>query len=330
MAKNKFKIKKSWIKWILIIAILVIVGILYVPTLEKKEAKEEPVAPVSVPQVETGAQFGDLMKINYVLSYTNGTVVDTNNETLAKKYSIGTYTKGPYSFILGQSGKLLGQNGEVKAFDDALKGLEVGDKKTLEINPSEKVLAFQINMSDKRSRRVAVPAMQRFSTEKFKETFSQQPVVGNTVLNSEKYPWPFKVLNVTDKSVYAQLIVQPGDEMVIPGSEWKSQALDVGEKVIVFVQNPEIGQVIKTPYGTATVTDITKGYVWFDHKPELGKVSKQTIAKQREGGPVYDFVVWKIEKDNFIIRRINYLQQEHLKLDVEVLDITEDVKEVKE
>jgi hypothetical protein len=103
MAKSKFKIKKSWIKWILIIAILVIVGLLYIPTLDKKEAKEEPVAPVSVPQVETGAQFGDLMKINYALSYMNGTVVDTNNDTIAKKFGIGNYVKGPYSFILGQS-----------------------------------------------------------------------------------------------------------------------------------------------------------------------------------------------------------------------------------
>lgn len=330
MAKRKLKIKKSWIKWILIIAILVIIGLLYIPTLDKKEAKEEPVTPVSVPQVETGAQFGDLMKINYVLSFINGTVVDTNNETLAKKYNIGTYTQGQYSFILGQSGKLLGQNGEVKAFDDALKGAAVGDKKTMDIQPSEKVLAFQINMSDQKSRRVAVPALQRFSIEKFKETFSQQPVVGNTVLNSKEYPWPYKVLNVTDKSVYAQIIIQLGDDVIIPGTEWKSQALDVGEKVITFVQNPEIGQVIKTPYGTATVMNLTRGYVLFDHTPELGKVSKQTIAAQREGGLVYDFVVWKIEDTNFIIRRINYLPQEHLKLDVEVLDIIEDVKEVKE
>jgi FKBP-type peptidyl-prolyl cis-trans isomerase 2 len=329
MAK-KLKIKKSWVKWILVIAILVIVGLLYIPTLDKKEKIEEPVAPVIVPQLEAGAQFGDLMKINYVLSFENGTVVDTNNETLAKKYGIGTYTKGTYIFILGQSGKLLGQNGAVKAFDEAIKGLEVGDKKTLAIKPSEKVIAYKINISNKEQRRATVPALQRFSIAKFNETFSQQPVVGKIVSNSKKYPWPYKVLNVTENSAYAQIIIKNGDEVVIPGTEWKSMALDVGEKVIVFVQNPEIGQVIKTDYGTAIVTNLSRGYILFEHKPELGKASKQTIAAQREGGPVYDFVVWQIDEGSFIIRRANYLLQEKLKLDVEVLDITEDVKEIKE
>lgn len=329
MAKKKFKVKKSWIKWILIIVILVIVGLLYIPTLEKKETAEEPTTPVIVPQVETGAQFGDLLKINYILSYTNGTVVDTNNETLAKRYGIENYVKGPYSFILGQSGKLLGQNVEIKPFDDAIKGLELGDKKTIDIKPSEKVLAYKLNMSDKKQRRVAVPAIQRFSIEKFKETFSKQPVVGDVVSNSEKYPWPYKVLNVTENSAYAQIVIKAGDEVVIPSTDWKSMALDVGDKVIVFVQNPDIGQVIETPYGSAVVTNLSKGYVWFNHQPELGKTSKQTIAAQREGGPVYDFVVWRIDEGSFIIRRANYLPQEHLKLDVEVLALMKDVKEVK-
>ncbi|MEM4271960.1 MAG: hypothetical protein QXD13_02650, partial [Candidatus Pacearchaeota archaeon] len=99
---KKIRFKKAWIKWILVIAILVIVGMLYIQTVEKKNAAESKTVPVSVPQAKKeliGAQFGDIMKINYVLSLENGTVVDTNNETLAKKYGIKTYVNGPYQFI---------------------------------------------------------------------------------------------------------------------------------------------------------------------------------------------------------------------------------------
>ena len=66
---------------------------------------------------ESGVQFGDLISVNFKLYLENGTLVDTNNPELAAKNNLKDYVKGPYKFILGQSGK-------VKGFDDAIDGLD--------------------------------------------------------------------------------------------------------------------------------------------------------------------------------------------------------------
>lgn len=326
---KKIKLKSSWVKWALVIIILIILGLFYIPTLEKKSEETGQVTPISVPQEQkepTGVQFGDLLKINFVLSLENGTVVDTNNETLAKKYGVQAYVKGPYRFILGESGKLLGQGTKIKAFDEAIKGLELGDKKKITIEPSEKELAYKMNTSDYKPRRTNIPAVHRFSVEKFQEIFKKPGVPNDVVANYDTYPWPYTVLNVTENSVYAKAVIKQGEDYVLPGTDWESLAIDVGDKAIIFVQNPKIGQVISTPYGTAEITNISRGYIYFEHRPELGKISEQTIAPNKEAGPVYDFAVWKIEPDYFIIRRTNYLPQEKLVLDVEILEVVKDVK----
>lgn len=332
-------------KWVFLIIILALIGLLSIPMLNKKEKEPEPFVtekeapaekpeepvqkPEEVIEVKTeGAQFGDLLKINYVLSLEDGTVVDTNNETLAKQYEIGTYIKGPYTFILGQSDKIYGRQVKAKPFDDAIKGLEVGDKKTLSIQPTEKVIAFDIPINDKRQRRMPIPTVQRFPKETYENVFGKQPTVGDIASNPDKYPWPYQVLNVTDRSVYAKINLKNGDEVVLPGTEWKSQALDVGTKVITFVQNPKIGQEITTPYGTATITNITLGQILMTHKPELGKIFEQKLTAGEETGMMFDFIVNEITEETFTIRRTNYLQQEHLKLYVEMLDIVEDVKKI--
>jgi len=319
MAK-KVKIKKSYIKWALIIAILIVVGV-FLLQLDKLEPDTE----INITEIEDKsetAEKGDLVTIDYVLKLDNGEVVDTNDVELAEETGLTNYVKGPFKFILGQSNKL-------SSFDDAIVGLKLGEKKTIMIEPMEPVLIVKVNITDKRPRRILYSRIEILSWKEYNETFPNEPALPNNIVsNPEKYPWPLQVMNVTDKHVVTQLMVRPGESFFVPGQEWKSQVMRTSDKVIEFVQNPRIGLVFDTPYGTAEITNTTISNIFFTHTPEQGKEFKQRIGEGKKKGMTFDFEVLDVDDDEFVIRRTNYLAQELANLEVELTDIQKDVKEL--
>ena len=319
MAK-KVKIKKSYIKWALILVILIVAAV-FLLQLEKID----PDTGANITEIEDKsdiAERGDLVTIDYVLRLDNGKVVDTNDVELAEESGLTTYVKGPFKFILGQSNKLA-------SFDKAIEGLKLGEKKTIMIEPMEPVLIVKINVTDKRPRRILYSRVEILSWKEYNETFSLEPaVVNNIISNPEKYPWPLQVMNVTDKYVVTQIMVRPGESFFVPGQEWKSQVMRTSDKIVEFVQNPKIGLVFDTPYGTAEITNTTISNIFFTHTPEQGKEFKQRIGEGKKKGMTFDFEVLDVDDDEFVIRRTNYLAQELANLEVELIDIQKDVKEL--
>lgn len=66
----------------------------------------------------TQAKTGDTIKLNYTLRLDDGSVVDT------------TQNREPLQLVLGQD-RL------IKGFEDAIVGMNTGDKKTVELQPDE-------------------------------------------------------------------------------------------------------------------------------------------------------------------------------------------------
>ncbi|MBD3303664.1 hypothetical protein GF343_00825 [Candidatus Woesearchaeota archaeon] len=319
MAK-KVKIKKSYIKWALIIVITVVVAVLL---LRLERLAPEPETNITeIEDMSKVAELGDLVTINYVMRLDNGKLVDTNDAELAKEAGLENYVKGPFKFILGQSNKL-------KSFDEAIVGLELGEKKKIIIKPIEPVLAVTINMSDSRPRRILYPRIEMLSLQEYNETFPNEPtVVNNIVSNPEIYPWPLQIINITDKRVITQIMVRPGESFFIPGQEWKSQVMRTSDKVVEFVQNPKEGLIFDTPYGTAEITNVTISNINFAHTPVQGKEFMQRMGEGKKQGMTFDFVVLDVDEEEFVIRRTNYLAQELANLEVELIDIQKDVKEL--
>ena len=319
MAK-KVKIKKDYIKWALFVAILAIVVFFLLP-IAKKENIDSKTNITEITDKSKIAEMGDLVTINYVLRLDNGEVVDTNNEELAKEAGLETYTKGPFKFILGQSNKL-------PTFDQAIEGLKLGEKKTIIIKPIESVLVLGINMTEKKPRRILYPRLKKFSLEEYENSFKEPAIIDNIISNVEVAPWPFQILNATDKYILAQIMVRPGESFFIPGQEWKSQVMRTSDRVIEFVQNPKIGLVFDTPYGTAEITNVTISNIYFKHTPEEGKLLKQKLTSGKSQGRTFDFEVLDIREDEFIIRRTNHLAQELTNIEVEMLELEKNVKQL--
>jgi FKBP-type peptidyl-prolyl cis-trans isomerase 2 len=311
LARRKSNKTLFWV----IFALAVAAGLWYYYTMPEAPAPAQPVSPPS------GIQTGDLATINFVMSMTNGTVVDTNNEAVAKEYGIGTYTKGPYKFIVGQSGK-------VKGFDHAITGMEPGKNYTRIIAPSEQVVQYAVNRTRTVSRNQPLPRYQPFPFSVFEKKFGKKPVL-NDVVTSAEIPWPYKVINITEGYAICDPVVKEGKSYKLPSLDWNSTLLVVTYNDLLFRHNPVEGQEIDTEFGKATVhPDV--GRINITYQAKLGDVVKYSIPLESKDDMVmpYTFRVTESNDQYFTITRTDYLPQETLVLKVEVLDWQKDIKQV--
>jgi FKBP-type peptidyl-prolyl cis-trans isomerase 2 len=272
--------------------------------------------------IETGAQKGDLVSINFILTLENGTVVDTNNATLAQEYGLSNYVKGPYTFILGQSGK-------VKGFDEALIGIKLGERKETTIEPSEEEVSLTINKTQIMERYVSINKKQAFPTKAYEKMFGKKPIKGD-IAASREIEFKYKILNVTNDTVIAEMHVKEGEKYTLPNTEWTSAVVKVAEEDVMFYFMPEENQTISAPFGTATITLPNKSRMHINYQPELNKIFNKTIELGKGFSIPQEFQVTEVRDNDFIIKRYNVLAEKRLKLTAELIEITEDVKEIRE
>jgi len=155
--------------WLVFGAIAVIaIGFLFMKAPAPPE-KNETIKP-NITLAE-GVSFGDLLTINYVLYFENGTVADTNNAKLAEEAGLINYVKGNFKFILGQSGK-------VKGFDEAITGMKENDHREVIIEPSEPVIILKVNRTRIVNRFVYIPRHQAFPQSTFTGALQIPPCNG--------------------------------------------------------------------------------------------------------------------------------------------------------
>lgn len=270
----------------------------------------------------TGVQKGDLVTVNFVLTLENGTVADTNNPELAEQHGVRNYVKGPYTFILGQSGK-------VKGFDEAIIGMDVGDTREITIKPSEPEIILNLNRTLIRNRIVTIPRLQAFPLGTYKDRFGKPPVAGDVVFSKE-FPFKYQIVNMTNKSAIGKMILKEGEEYTLPNTEWKSKVARVTNEDAMFYSEPEENQTISSPFGSATVTT-SKSRLFITFNPELGRVFNYTAEVNDKGmGIPTTFQVVEVSDSGFTIKRYGALTDKNLKLNVEMLNVTADVKDVRE
>lgn len=316
--------RKGVITTLLIILGIIAVGALLFFFLRTPAPEpEKPVANITniTMPVKTGAEFGDMVTINYILKLENGTVVDTNDENLAKENNLKDYIAGPYTFILGQSGKIPG-------FDEALMGMNVGDHKETTIEPSEKEMILGVNKTKIIPRLITINSRQAFPKEKFESFFGKPPKV-NDIVYSTKFVFKYKVTNITNDTVITDIYVKEKEEYTLPNTEWKSKVAKVSDGTILFQQNPKENQTLDTQFGPAKI-NFTSGRIYINYEPELGKVFNRSIPVGAGFSIPQQFQVEEIKDDYFVVKRYGVLAEKKLKIIADMMNITADVKEVKE
>lgn len=295
--------------WIAIV-VLVVLGIWYFT----RAPAEQPPAPVVE---EPGVEMKDLVAINFVLAMTNSSVVDTNNESLAKEYGIGDYVKGPFRFIVGQSSKL-------KGFDEAIVGMKLGETRTKVIEPSEAVMQVVINRTRSVMRNQPFPRYSPMAIKKFEERFKRKPVINDVVVHPE-LPWPIKVINMTDRNVLVEALAEEGRSYQLPGFEWKSLVLVKSKNDMLVRHNPSEGQVITTEFGPAVV-GLETGRMLLTYQAKQGDIIQHYTPIEGLMSIPYAFEVIESADTSFTIKRINHPAQEALVLTAELLEWEADVE----
>lgn len=268
-----------------------------------------------------GATFGDLVSINYVLLLENGTVVDTNDAALAEQYGIKNYVKGPFTFVLGQSGK-------VKGFDDVILSMNEGEHKEGIIEPSEKEVTFLVNKTKAVNRFITINLKQVFPRTAFERSFNKPPVK-NDIVKSPDFVFKYKVLNITNESVITEMVLKEGESYILPNTYWNSSVVRLAEEDVMFYQQPEENQSIDAPFGTAFI-NTTKSRMFINFQPELNRIFNKSI--EIGGGFVIpqQFQVTQINDEDFVIKRYGLLTDKRLKMKADLLTRVKNVKKVKQ
>ncbi len=320
MAKKKEAPPRNTAVFVLL-ALLILAGAWYL--LQTKQQPAIPPANITPVPTEPGVEKEDLVAINFVLTLPNGSVVDTNNETLARQYNVTRYVKGPYRFVVSESGK-------VKGFDEAILGMKLGEKRTRVIAPSEQVLTYVLNRTRSISRNQPIARFQPIPKKAFENIFKRKPVI-NDVVSNPGFAWPFKVINLTERHVITEPLVEEGKSYQLPGMEWKSTLLVKTYDDLLFRHNPQEGQIITTDLGKAVVMPGI-GRINITYQAAIGDIVTHSIPLQ--GGTAAQlpspFRVTEAGNTTFTITRINYLPQETLVLTAELLEWESEVSKPKQ
>ncbi len=274
-------------------------------------------------QTVSGVQKGDLVTVNFELYFDNGTLVDSNKpeliEGLIGSPYVRGFAKGPYSFVLGQSGK-------VKGFDDAIIGMSDGETKEQAIEPSEPEITLLVNKTQSFRREIVIPRLQSFPISSYDRIFNKRPIVGDIVQN-KTLQFKYQIVNVTDKYAIGKIMAKEGDTYTLQSTYWPSKVLKVADEDILFFQVPEDNQTAPTPFGNATVRVHGSSYS-LNYNPELGKVYNYSRTPDQIA-IAEPFIVTEITNDSFTLKRFGLLSDKKLKLKVELVSHVSDVKEVR-
>ncbi|MBI4016546.1 MAG: FKBP-type peptidyl-prolyl cis-trans isomerase [Candidatus Aenigmarchaeota archaeon] len=299
------------------VAIFVVIGLFLLGLFFVFPLKKAVVPVPELPEKQVidpnAAQQGDLVSINYVLKLEDGEVVDANGET-AKKAGLKTYIAGPFSFLLGKSGK-------VKGFDEAIIGMLPGAEKTVTIAPSEPVTRVVINRTQPFFRNEPISRISFFPIKKFKELFSKPPIINDVVWNPD-FPYKLQVLNFSNKTVVAQAMVKEGDSIQLPAMPWRSKVLSVYDKIITIMHNPETGMFINTLFGNASVS-VERSRYFVHYNASVGQLVNYGAPSTASNGLVikHAFKVTEMTNETITIVRDDNLAEKKLTLELSLVEL---------
>ncbi len=197
------------------------------------------------------ADISDTVKVNYIGTFANGTVFDTNIPQEAQ--IAGIYRSGRQYRPLTVT---IGKNQVVPGFEQALIGMRVGDIKTVTIPPEQgygkespfKVAAIPLLKNI--SRYQAVSRIVIIPRSLFDQDHANVSVGENITEGGTSYT--VELLNATNATLL--LDVPIGANITLPETTWPSMVLNETDAALLVRQDPVNGSTTDTALGNVLVT----------------------------------------------------------------------------
>ncbi|MFH1403293.1 MAG: FKBP-type peptidyl-prolyl cis-trans isomerase [Candidatus Altiarchaeota archaeon] len=253
----------------LIVAVIIVLFIAFAVLLFQKGydmGGETPVAiptsPTTLPADNGVADDNDVVSVNYVGMFTNGSIFDTSYEDKAKEAMVYNplRTYSPITFTLG-AGAFLPE------FENAVKGMNVGEEKTVTLTPEEAYGYPDPRLIKTESKKQVSERVQNATIETFESIVGLEPEVGMifNVSNSTDYfwSWPMTVTGIENETVYFRH--DPPEGLTFETVFGDVNISTTDDELIAYVDAQQ-GKVV-TIYGPARVIVDEENYtVDFNHE----------------------------------------------------------------
>ncbi len=252
---------------------------------------------------EKTVKKGDTISVNYTGSLENGTVFDTNIESVAKENDIIKPVYIPLKFKVGDAGMIEGLN-------EGVVGMKVGDKKKIIVPPEkgygkvkpELINAYNI-IENVSAKNITLPRFFDISLEQFEGTYGAGHNKSDTVLYpgtninltilnisskvslsydlkegfqifTQNSPWNMTVVNVNETNITIKPIVKKNDIIQFPLDEfqkmpWNSTIIGITNENITLRHNAIPETKIQTMYGDMMTVRFNDTSFTIDQNHEL-------------------------------------------------------------
>ena len=191
------------------------------------------------------AKVGDTVSINYIGSLEDGTVFDTNIESVATENNLQKQTYEPLSFKIGSKQVIPG-------FENAVIGMVPKETKKFKVDPkdgypyNEALIARAIPKDSEIEKFIDI------SPVSYKKIYNKNPVIGD-IASNEQIPFSIKVLNVSQDVTSVEVLLKIGDKIKLTGTEWISEVIESSATKYKVHQNPEVGANYIIPQSTGLI-----------------------------------------------------------------------------
>ncbi|MBI2148799.1 FKBP-type peptidyl-prolyl cis-trans isomerase [Candidatus Woesearchaeota archaeon] len=186
------------------------------------------------------AAEGDTVTVDYTGYLDDGTVFDTNIESIGLKSNLNREDYSPYTFVIG--------NGDViPGFESQLIGLSSGEKKKFTLAPE---MAYGNAKEEKIAhglkRNLNITKYSFVNTSSYTVLFDKEPKIGD-ILRREEIPWNMKVVEINNTNIKIQNLLSLGDNINLTGVTWDSVIIGDDDEFITVRQNPKINDRVVFP-----------------------------------------------------------------------------------
>lgn len=209
----------------------------------------------------------DIVTVDYVGSYLNGTVFDTSIREIAEVHNIVNplRTYEPITFTLGYGGVIEG-------FDEALTGMRVGDEKEVVIPPEKAYGHPRSDLLQTVERVQSSPIVQNVSMQRFRDEIGLEPFEGLmfNVPNRSAYEltWDMEVLSVDEDADLVRFRYHPAEDTTIDTVFGPALVSGTEDTILIELQ-AQPGESIVTLAGPAVVTDVNEENITLDFNHAL-------------------------------------------------------------